>query len=176
MDNKYNNFGKKISWVQILFLLCIILLSICIFIVLSSGTAKHLGAALFIVGAVTVIIAAIKKSTLQGRLWLLADGAATLILSTFILSGTAKPFWFALWEIALGFFKIGEAFQLRQELSADSRGFLFIGIAEIISGTGFFIKSVERPAELVIAIALTLVIQMSAYALRYYFYPLMTED
>ena len=176
MDINFNNFGKKISWVQILFLLCIILLAVCTLIVLSTGEIRKIGVPLFIVGAVTIIVAAIKKSTLKGRMWLISDGAATAVLSAFLLSGITTPLSFALWEISLGGFKIGEALRLNNELHGNSRGFLFIGIAEIVSGAGFFIKSADRPTELAIAIAITFAIQMSAYALRYYLYPLMTED
>lgn len=174
MDNRFNNFGRKISWVQILFILSIILLTFCDFLTLSSN-AKGTGTPLFIVGASTVLIAAIKKSTLKGRLWLLADGVATLVLSTLLLSGITAPFYFALWEISLGLFKIGESLQLKSELSSNSRGFLYIGIAEVLSGAGFFIKSTNRPTELSVAIILAFSIQKIAYALRYYFYPLMSE-
>ncbi len=176
MDNFFSNSGKKISWVQILFLLCIALLAACDFVVLSSGNIEKIGIPLFIVGAVTIFIAAIKKSSLKGRLWLLSDGAVTTVLSVLLLSRKTSPLYFAMWEMSLGAFKIGEAFRLKIELSDNSRGFLYIGIAEIVSGIGFLTRSADHPTELAIAIVITFSIQMSAYVLRYYLYPLMTED
>lgn len=180
MDNFFSNSGKKISWVQIIFLICIILLSFCSFQVLLSYPAaaitKKTGIGLFAVGTATVIIAAIKKNNLKGKMWLLCDGAATIVLSVFILSGITSPLSFAIWEISLGLFKICEGLKLKRELPGNGSGFLFMGIAELVSGTGFFIKSASRPAELAIAIVITFSIQMSAYGMRYYFYPMMTED
>lgn len=175
MNNNYNNYGKKISWVQILFLICIIFLTACELIILSSGNIKAIGMPLFIVGVVTVIIPAIKKSRLKGRMWLLADGAATTLLSVLLLSGNTAPILFALWECALGSLKIGEALRLKGELKDNIRSFICIGIVEIVSGTAFLTRSADRITDFVIAIVIAFAIQMSAYALRYYFYPLMTK-
>ncbi len=187
MDNYFSNGGKKISWVQLCFLLCIIALVVCIFITLSNAgtlliTSPHtIGIPLFAVGAVTMIIAAIKKSTLKGRMWLLADGAATAVLSVVLILSSIKgadalPLYFGIWEIALGVFKIAESRQLKQEKVSSNEGFLYIGIAEIISGTAFLFRPVDRLIGYNIAVVITLAIQMSAYALRYYLYPAMAEE
>lgn len=186
MNNHFSNGGKKISWVQLSFLLCIIVLTVCIFITLSdagtllSTSAHTIGIPLLAVGAVTMIIAAVKKSTLKGRMWLSADGAATAVLSVvLILSGFkqagALPFYFGVWEIAIGIFKLAESRRLKRE-KVSGEGFLYIGIAEIISGTALLFRPVDRLIGYNIAVVITLAIQMSAYALRYYLYPAMAEE
>jgi hypothetical protein len=92
-----------------------------------------------------------------------------------ILSGNTAPLLFALWECALGSLKIGEALRLKGELKDNIRSFICIGIVEIVSGTAFITRSADRITDFVIAIVIAFAIQMSAYALRYYFYPLMTK-
>lgn len=176
MDSNFNNYGKNISWVQILFLFCIILLTACDFIILSTGNIRTIGITLFIVGVVTIIIAAIKKNSLKGRMWLLADGTVTTLLSVLLLSGITTPLFFAIWETALGSLKIGEALRLKGDLKDNNRSFICIGIIEIVSGIGFLTRSGDRITDYAIAIVIAFALQMSAYALRYYFYPLMTED
>ena len=176
MNNIFNNYGKRISWVQILFIACIILLSVCIFQALAIYPSMRFAIYLFAVGAITIIIAAIKKKALNSSVWLLLDGVATTELAMLLLSGISTPLAFASWELALGCFKIIEAHRLKNELSGNSRGFLFIGIAEIISGCGFIIKAANPSESYSTAIAIALAIQLGAYALRYYFYPQMAED
>ena len=176
MNNIFNNYGKRISWVQVLFIACIILLSVCTFQALASYPSMRFATPLFAVGVITIIIAAIKKKALNGSIWLLLDGVATTGLATLLISGISTPLAFASWELALGCFKITETRRLKNELSDNNRGFLFIGISEIISGWGFIIKAANPSESYSTAVAIALAIQLSAYALRYYFYPQMAED
>ncbi len=187
MDNYFGNNNRRLSWVQYLFLLCIISLAACIFPVLANdntaliASSHTIGIPLFIAGVVSIIIAAIKKSTLKGRMWLLFDGAVTTVLSVLLMLNSidtieSLPFYFALWEIALGVFKIIESHNLKREEINSHEGFLYIGIAEIISGVGFLIRPIDRIVGYNIAVVITVAIQMGAYALRYYLYPAMTEE
>lgn len=178
MDNIFNNQGKKISWVQIIFLLCIVMLSICAFQILlyESLLIHRFSIPLFIVGMLAIIVSAVKKHTLKGRMWLLADGAVTVALSVLLLTEKWSPVYFAVWEIALGAFKIAESLQLKRDLSEEIRGFFYIGIVEILSGIGFLARFSHSIKDAAIAIAITLAIQISAYALRYYLYPALTQE
>ncbi|MBQ7296156.1 MAG: hypothetical protein IJW86_08215 [Clostridia bacterium] len=187
MDKYFGNSGKKISWVQICFLLCILMLAFIIFAVLLNGAAAFtlssaaLALPLLIVGTVSIIIAAMKKSTLKGKIWLLSDGAATTVLAAvLLLSGKENietlPFYFGLWEIAIGIFKIAESHQLKNGTVHSHEGFLYIGIAQTVSGALFLIRPIDRLIGHSIAVVITLAIQMSAYGLRYYLYPTMSEE
>ncbi len=187
MDNYFANDNKKISWVQICFLASFLTLAFSALSVLAKDSAvlvtssSTVGVALLIAGALNLIIVAIKKSTLKGAPWLMADGIVTTVLSVFLivttpLSPYLYPILFALWEISLGIFKIAESRQLRYEKFKSHEGFLLVGIAEIISGVSFLIRPVDRFIGYNIAVVITLVIQMGAYALRYYFYPGMSKE
>ncbi len=187
MDNFFGNNGKKISWVQISFLLCALTLTFSVFALLSGdstvvySSANLIAIPLFITGVADSVIAATKKRTLKGSLWLVFDGLSTISLSVFLIISTPfalylLPLCFGVWEIVLGIFKICESRQLKKENIKNHAGFLVTGAAEIISGVCFLIRPVDEAVGYNVAVAITLIIQISAYALRYYLYSEMSEE
>lgn len=187
MENFFSNGNKRISWVQLCFLGCIVMLALCAIlslghngniIISSLGTV---GTFLFITGVICLTVSAVKKSTVKGSQWLMADGIVTTVVGVLFIADAplpsdTLPFLFALWEIILGLFKIFESFQLKRESLRDHGGFLYIGIAEIVFSICFLIRFITHSSGNNIAVVITLALQMSAYALRYYLYPEMTEE
>ncbi len=187
MDNFFGNKGKKISWVQISFLICALSLTFCVFALLSSDSPviysriNLIAIPLFITGVADSIITATKKRTLKGSIWLVFDGLSTISLSVFLVLSAPftlylLPLYFGVWEIVLGIFKICESLQLKKESIKNHAGFLMLGIAEIISGALFLIRSADEAIGYSVAVAITLIIQIGAYALRYYLYSEMSDE
>lgn len=181
------NNGKKrntfnFTWTQRCWIFVGVLLFVGCFLALRSrnrlltDVAVYLGGIMFLTGCTNIFISHKNKNELHGTRWMLADGLSTAFLSFFPLFNkmiipAVLPLFFGAWELFSGILKMIDSGELREDCVKGWRGFLFIGVLEIISGVASLMKPVEDFVGMRLVIASIMFIQSCGYFFKVHMYP-----
>lgn len=142
--------------------------------------AKPLGAAMFLTGAINMVVCDIKNHKIHGARWLIADGATALLLSLFPLFNQMAwpimiPFFFGMWELFSGILKVMDSSELKTDKIHCWKSFAIIGWIELMSGTATLIKPFDDFVGFNKAIGIIFLVQSSGFLLKTISYKSLTE-
>lgn len=143
--------------------------------------AIWLGLSMLVVGSINVAIYSKEKELLHGSHWLLADGMLTILLSIFplfnkMIQPAILPFFFGVWELLSGVFKVIDAQEIEKEKIAEWKGFCGIGCVEIFSGVAALLKPVEEFMGMHVVVAIIFFVQGCGFLFKIMIYSKITKE
>lgn len=187
MDHTKKENVTKFTWIQRCWIAVGLILLVGCFLALRSknrlltDVAVYLGCMMLITGCMSIFIYYKNNKILHGARWLLADGMSTALLSFFPLFNkmiipAVLPLFFGAWELFSGILKAVDAGELKEDRTRGWRGFLTIGILEILSGIASLMKPVEDFVGMRLVIASIMLIQGGGYFYKVYMYPGLVKE
>ncbi len=187
MDQLKKEHAMKFAWIQRCWIMTgLILLGGCFLALRSKNrlltdVAVYLGCMMLFTGCMNIFVYYKNKEILHGARWMLADGLSTALLSFFPLFNkmiipAVLPLFFGTWELFSGILKTVDAGELKEDRTRGWRGFLSIGILEILSGIASLMKPVEDFVGMRLVIASIMLIQSSGYFYKVGMYPGLVKE
>lgn len=175
--SKHNNLTNKFYWIQLCWLLVSIFLFAGGFIALRIdeknivSVSRILGLCMFFAGCLNLFVCEKKNHEIYGAKWLIADGVTAVLLSIFplfnqMVSPIMIPFFFGMWELFSGILKVIDSSELKEEKIDSWKGFAFIGLIELASGTASLIKPFDDFIGINKVIAIIFFIQCCGFILK----------
>jgi len=135
-------------------------------------TMSHpLGFVMLLAGCINIFVCYKKSRIIHGSRWLIADGLTAILLSLFplfnqMISPVMIPLFFGAWELFSGILKTLDSTELRSEKIECWKGFVVIGLIELISGTLSMVKPIDDFVGINNVIAIIFVVQSCGFILK----------